>query len=373
MGDEQAWSARLAYLDLGEAEIAALRELRPLFEKHADALVDAFYRHLLSFSETRNLLRDPVVKQRLLAKQRSYLLSLAGPVLDLAYYEDRRQIGLTHERIGLRAHWYLGAYSLYFALLIPLIQQFWPDHDERAGRALLALQKLFMLDSGIAIESYEEQRLAEIQELADDLASAGLQREHAFREQSDELQRTRRRARAAEELASVGTLVAGLAHEIGTPMGVIQGHAKLLESAVASDGERWRLRTIQEQIARISRIIQTLLNLARPRAMRRAPVALDALLENTLAFVSEKLKRRGIEVESELQAAASVVGDAERLQQLFLNLFLNAADAMPEGGRLRVRLERAASGEVVVRVADSGQGIAPDDLPRIFDPFFTSK
>lgn len=373
MSQEQAWKERLAYLDLGEADMAALRELRPLFEQHADSLVDGFYRHLLSFSETRNLLRDPVVKQRLLAKQRSYLISLAGPTLDVAYYEDRRQIGLTHEKIGLRAHWYLGAYSLYLSLLVPLVREFGKGDTDRSSRVMMTLQKLFTLDAGIAIESYEEQRLAEIRELADELARVGLQREHAFREQSYELQRTRRRARAAEELASVGTLVAGLAHEIGTPMGVIQGHAKLLEPDVANDDARWRLRTIQEQIARISRIIQTLLNMARPREMRRAPVALDALLENTLSFVSEKLKLRGIAVQAELGRVPSVVGDAERLQQLFLNLFLNAADAMPEGGTLRVQLDTEADAEVVVRIADTGQGIPPEDLARIFDPFFTSK
>jgi signal transduction histidine kinase len=373
MSEEQAWRQRLAYLDIGEQDIALLRELRPVFEKHADSLVDSFYRHLLSFSETRNLLRDPVVKQRLLAKQREYLISLGGPALDPAYYEDRRQIGLTHERIGLRAHWYLGAYSLYLSLLTPIVSECWPNDVARTLRAAQALQKLFTLDAGIAIEAYEDQRLSEIQSLADELASAGLQREQTLREQSDELQRTRRRARAAEELASVGTLVAGLAHEIGTPMGVIQGHAKMLESAVSSDDGRWRLRTIQEQISRISRIIQTLLNLARPREMRRAPVALDALLENTLGFVREKLGRRKIEVEAKLGPAPSVVGDAERLQQVFLNLFLNAADAMPDGGTLRVILDCETAGEVQVRVADSGLGIRPEDLPRIFDPFFTSK
>jgi signal transduction histidine kinase len=309
----------------------------------------------------------------LLAKQRQYLISLAGPTLDLGYYEDRRQIGLAHERIGLRAHWYLGAYALYLSLLVPIVGAHWARDDARAARALHTLQKLFTLDSGIAIEAYEEQRLAEIQSLADELASAGLQREQTLREQSDELQRTRRRARAAEELASVGTLVAGLAHEIGTPMGVIQGHAKMLEAAVSNDDGIWRLRTIQEQIARISRIIQTLLNLARPREMRRAPVALDALLENTLGFVREKLERRKIQVEAALEPAPSVVGDAERLQQVFLNLFLNAADAMPEGGRLRVTLDHGTAGEVQVRIADSGGGIRPEDLPRIFDPFFTSK
>ena len=121
-------------------------------------------------------------------------------------------------------------------------------------------------------------------------------------------------------------------------MGVIQGHAKLLEPEVTGEQARWRLRTIQEQIARISKIIQTLLNMARPGRRRLVPVALEPLLETTLSFVSEKLKRRGIEVERAFEPTPSLVGDPERLQQLFLNLFLNAADAMPNGGELRVSL-----------------------------------
>jgi signal transduction histidine kinase len=156
-------------------------------------------------------------------------------------------------------------------------------------------------------------------------------------------------------------------------MSVIQGHAKLLEPAVAGEDARWRLRTIQEQIARISRIIQTLLNLARPRRSRRVPVSLGPLLETTLSFLSEKVESRGIRVERDLPAVASILGDPERLQQLFLNLLLNAVDAMPEGGALRIALAPAPDGGVCVRVADSGVGISAADLPRIFEPFFTSK
>jgi signal transduction histidine kinase len=188
------------------------------------------------------------------------------------------------------------------------------------------------------------------------------------------LRRSRADARAAEELASIATLVTGLAHEIGTPMGVIQGHAKLLEGKLPDDADaRWRLATIQSQIARISKIIQTLLNMARPRKARRQPVALDAVLESSLSFVGEKLGRRGIEVEREIAPVGSVIGDSERLQQLFLNLFLNAADAMPEGGRLQVSLARGDAADAVIRIADTGAGIRPEDLERIFDPFFTTK
>lgn len=363
---------RLAFLGLEASDLALLGELRALFEKHADRLVEAFYRHLLSFPATRRFLRDPEVTRRLLGTQRGYLLSLAGPEIDDAYVEGRRRIGEAHERIGLDLKWYLGAYGLYLQLLRPLIEEHYLGDPERAGRAVGALTKLLIFDAQIALETYVERRERDLERLNRELARAQRALARDLEEAGVELRHTERRARAAEELASVATLVAGLAHEIGTPMGVIQGHARLLERDVAGEQALWRLRTIQEQITRISRIIQALLNMARPARMQTRPVDLASVVETTLGFVSEKLRRRGIEAVTDLGPAPSVLGDAERLQQLLLNLFLNAADAMPEGGELRVAVA-PEDDRVRVVVEDTGMGIDPDHLPRLFEPFFSTK
>jgi len=373
MSSPQDRELRLSFLNLRPADLESLRILREPLEKHADAFVGAFYRHLLSFQATRDLLGDPEVKERLLASQRTYLLSLAGPVIDEAFVAERRRIGEVHERVGLEPRFYLGAYALYLSLLTPIAFEACGQDAQRGADVLVALQKLLMLDAQLAVEAYIDRRESELHYLTNELAKEGRRLARAYETQRSELRQTASRARVAEELASVGTLVAGLAHEIGTPMGVIQGHAKLLEPAVASEDALWRLRTIQEQIGRISRIIQTLLNLARPRRSGRVPVALAPLLDTTLSFLSEQLKRRAIRVERAFQEVPSVTGDPERLQQLFLNLFLNAIDAMPDGGELRVSLAEAQEGDVEVRVADSGVGISATDLPRIFEPFFTSK
>jgi signal transduction histidine kinase len=365
---------RLAFLNLGDADRERLERLRPMIEKNADSFVAAFYRHLLSFQPTRELLRDPEVKDRLLKKQREYLLSLTSPSFDESFERERRRIGEVHERIGLEPRWYLGAYSIYFSLLAPLVyEEFGPDPRAAQGH-LISLQKLLTLDAELAMESYIDRKQSELEYLADELAKEGRRLAEDYETQKVELRLTADRARAAEELASVATLVAGLAHEIGTPMGVIQGHAKLLENAVQGEDASWRLRTIQEQIGRISKIIQTLLNMARPGRTRRLPVELPALIESSLSFVREKLGRRRIEIDKEIAAAGTVLGDAERLQQLFLNLFLNAADAMPDGGVLSVslRVDEEAE-EVRVVVHDSGLGIEPAVLEQIFDPFFTTK
>jgi signal transduction histidine kinase len=365
---------RLAFLNLGDEDRSLLADLEPVLERHADSLVAAFYRHLLSFGPTRELLRDPKVKDRLLGKQREYLVSLARPGFDADFVAERRRIGEVHQRIGLDPRWYLGAYALYQSLLTPVIWEIGVRCDpERGARTATALQKLLWFDAQLAMEAYIEASRRNQDYLTEELAEQSRQLEREFEDQGVALRRSREQAREAEELASVATLVAGLAHEIGTPMSVIQGHARMLESKLTDDDARWRLETIRSQISRISKIIQTLLNMARPHKARRVPVALDALLDTSLSFVGEKLARRRIEVDRELKPVGSVPGDPERLQQLFLNLFLNAADAMAEGGRLRVSLTRDEDDHALVLVADTGTGIRPEHLDKVFDPFFTTK
>lgn len=363
----------LHYFEYGEVDRGLLADLGPLLEKNADVLVAAFYRHLLSFPSTRHLLRDPAAKERLLEMQRRYVVSLAGPVVDEAYVAERERIGEVHERIGLEPRWYLGAYALYLSLLTPLVCERFALEPSRGERTLVALQKLLLFDAALAMETYVQRRERELEYLNQELSKSGRELAHDLEQQQAQLAQTTERARAAEQLASIGTLVAGLAHEIGTPMGVIQGHAKLLESKLTDEQARWRLQTIQDQIARISRIIQSLLNMARPHRATGAPVALAPLLDNTLAFLREKLARREIVAIRELGEVPSIRGDPERLQQLFLNLFLNAADAMPDGGELRVALRPRGAGEVEVAVSDTGSGIAEEDLARVFDPFYTTK
>jgi len=364
---------RLGYLDLGSSDLERLAALQPLLEKHASGLVDSFYRHLLSFRPTRQLLGDPAVRERLVTTQRDYLLSLADPTIDDAYLEHRRHIGEAHERIGLEPRWYLGAYTLYLSLLIPLVYEAELHNPIEASRTIVSLQKRLSLDAQIAMEAYIDHQQRQLQYFTHELARESRLLARNFEDQKVELQLTENRARVAEELASVATLVTGLAHEIGTQMGVIQGHANQLESAVSDEGAKWRLRTIQEQVSRISKIIQTLLNMARPGKARLVPVSLKSVIETTLSFLTEQFSRRGIEARSEVDSAPSVLGDPERLQQLFLNMFMNAVDAMPDGGELRVALEPTAGGKIKITVADDGQGIPERDLPRIFDPFFTSK
>jgi len=364
---------QLAFLGLGEDERKYLRALRPILERHADTVVAGFYRHLLSFERTRFLLRDPAVKERLLVKQRDYLLSLADASYDEEFLASRVAIGETHEAIGLEPNWYLGAYAIYFSLIAPVVIETYRKDPDRAERTLLALEKQFQLDSVLAMEAYIRRHERELAYLNRELATAGQHLAREFEDQRAELKQTEQRARAAEDLASVATLVTGLAHEIGTPMSVIQGHAELLESSIGDEQERRRLRTIREQIERISRIIHALLNTAQPREPVLVPVSVAPVLDNALSFLTEKFRQNGIEVDRRFIRAPEIRGDSEKLQRLFLNLLLNAVDAMPRGGRIVASLGTEGDGKVEVRIRDTGAGIPEDQLSKIFQPFYTTK
>ena len=186
-------------------------------------------------------------------------------------------------------------------------------------------------------------------------------------------QQAEERARMAEELASIGTLAAGIAHDIGTPMNVILGYADLMEAGLPDEKNRGRARLIREQVHRITELIQTLLNVARPHDSVSLPVDLAETLDGSLGFFHERLRRRGIAVERDFAQIPSVQGDPDRLQQVFLNVFANAADAMPDGGTLAVSLGTRDAATVIVRVRDTGTGMPPEEMERVFEPFFTTK
>ena len=364
---------RLAFFELGDEDRENLARLRPLLEKHADALVAAFYRHLLSFEPARALLADSEVKNRLLVKQRDYLLSLASPTLDADYFGQRLEIGRTHLRVGLEPRFYLGAYALYMRLLVPAILEQWQREIPAAERIIVSLQKLLILDASVAMDSYIARREERLSYLNEELAKTSLELEHRWEVEHELSREATARARAAEELVSLATIVAALAHEIGTPMGVIQGHAELLERSVTDERGRQRLQTIREQIERISHIIQTLLNMARPSEREDAPVDLVGVLRETLAFLAEKLRVHRIETVLELPARARVSGKADKLQQLFINLVINAIDAMKSGGRLGIRIRPLGADRWQIAVSDTGHGMPPETLARIFEPFFSTK
>ena len=177
-----------------------------------------------------------------------------------------------------------------------------------------------------------------------------------------------------EKLTSLGLLAAGVAHEVNTPLAVISNYIQMLAKQMPEGDPRQSLiDKIVKQTFRASEIVNNLLNFSRTGAAEAASVDVNRVVEETLSLVAHPLKSAQIQVVKELgDALPPVHGSANKLQQVFLNLFLNARDAMPGGGMLEVRTG-AHNGSVEIEIADTGGGIPREDIHRIFDPFFTTK
>lgn len=179
----------------------------------------------------------------------------------------------------------------------------------------------------------------------------------------------------SERMASVGLLAAGVAHEVNTPLTGISSYTQMLiEGAEPDDARLEVLKKIERQVFRATRIVNGLLNLSRPgQAEATGPVDVNGVMNDVLVLVEHQLRTSNIRIRRELSKAPTVAQGVEgKLQQVFLNLILNARDAMPNGGWLSIR-SRIEDDRAVIDVADTGAGIANADLSRIYDPFFTTK
>ncbi len=187
----------------------------------------------------------------------------------------------------------------------------------------------------------------------------------------DELER---RLVQADKLSSIGLLAAGVAHEVNTPLAVISTYAQMLAKQISGDDQKSKLLDkIAKQTFRASEIVNSLLSFSRTSPTEFVEVDVNRVIQETLNLIEHQLEKSNIKVELDLeQALGGVKGNSGKLQQVFLNLFLNARDAMESGGTLAVRT-RCEEGFARIDVVDSGQGIPPEHMARIYDPFFTTK
>ena len=183
-----------------------------------------------------------------------------------------------------------------------------------------------------------------------------------------------RRLVQADKLSSIGLLAAGVAHEVNTPLAVISTYAQMLAKQISGDEQKSKLLDkIAKQTFRASEIVNSLLSFSRTSPTEFVEVDVNKVIRETLNLIEHQLEKSSIDVKLNLeQALPGVKGNSGKLQQVFLNLFLNARDAMESGGTLAVRTWNE-DGFARVQVVDTGQGIPPEHLARIYDPFFTTK
>ncbi len=180
----------------------------------------------------------------------------------------------------------------------------------------------------------------------------------------------------SQKLESIGQLAAGVAHELNTPLGIVLGYTQLMLEDFNSDSEYHEWLTIQEKHLRIcKRIVSDLLRFSRTTETDKKPLNLNEVLDQVISVVEHTFGLDKIEIERQFaRELPSILGDPEKLQQVFLNLLNNAHDAIGSEGSVTVATRHdREKGDVVVSVADTGHGIPPEVLPRIFDPFFTTK
>jgi signal transduction histidine kinase len=186
-------------------------------------------------------------------------------------------------------------------------------------------------------------------------------------------------AKRAKYLASLGEMAAGVAHEIRNPLNAIRGFAQLLhDKQPAGESKEWT-NIIVEEVDRMNRIVQDMLDFSRQRVPTLIPVDIDEMLQATLRELQAQLDANQVQMDYQWSPQLPhALGNADKLKQVFLNVIRNGLEAMPGGGRMRIRarVDIAVEGEgqeLIVSIADNGIGMDEDTLGKIFDPFFTKK
>jgi PAS domain S-box-containing protein len=478
------------FISFSSEEAKILRKLKKHLAPEVNKFVEQFYRHLLSFAQTRSLLTDLEIIARLKRAQTEYYLSLFSGNYGKEYVSQRLRIGCAHERISLSPVWYLGTYSLYFQYLLPRIIQLYPKNPARQKKTLLALSKVLIMDMQLAVEAYHSRAMQVIQKTNERLAhllverterlkdmesgysdlvenspemifsvdgegqiltinKTGLEKlgyrpeeirqkaieemvtptyryraiEHlrqviqegyseleavfltgsgteleleisssAMYSATGEFQRARSFARDVtdrkklerqllrwERLAAVGSMSAKVAHEIKNPLSALSLNMELLQDELNgyqnadTQEARTLLTSMSTELGRLTTLTDEYLQFARLPKQNPEPINLNDLFTHLIPLLRAELHRRGIRLSLNLPAELpSLEGERNQLMQIFINLIRNAEEALPKGGQISISAAQSDS-FLQIKVADTGLGIDPADLPKIFDPFYTTK
>lgn len=253
------------------------------------------------------------------------------------------------------------------------------SRQDELGQLALAFNRMLQ-----RVQNFNQELQLKVEEATRDQA----ERNEELRKLNERLFDIQRELSRSERLAAVGQLAAMVSHEIATPLHSVSGHVQiLLQEQTADDRTLNRLRIMESQIGRVVEILERLLGTSRPEERLEA-VDVNALLRELSDLTGPAIDQKGVTLSLELESSLPAVrGDPGQLQQVCLNLILNAVEAMPEGGLLTAQTRslrrtdptgvsgngREGDRLVEITVSDTGVGIAPVDLSRIFDPFFTTK
>jgi signal transduction histidine kinase len=194
-----------------------------------------------------------------------------------------------------------------------------------------------------------------------------------LREQADQIIEIEDQLRRADRLSALGELSAGMAHEIRNPLGSIRGTAEILRDGVAVDDPKLEFADILiREVDRLNKVLEDFLHFAKPAPVDQGRFSANQAVGDVLELTRQQAVRNRVEVQVSLDDDVDVPGQGEQIKQALLNLVLNALQAMPDGGTLRVST-RIIANEIHIEVSDNGPGVAPEDRDRIFNPFVTTR
>jgi signal transduction histidine kinase len=266
-------------------------------------------------------------------------------------------------------------FNLHSLVVIPLLARgkvmgvIAADHSEpgkNVTRETLESMMAFAEQAGLAIHNafmYQE------------LKSFSEQMEEKIQKTTADLKKTEAQLIRSEKLASLGELAAGIAHEIRNPLTSINILIHSLAESLSSENiHREDLRVIEEEIERINEIIDQFLRFGKPSPPHFEETDVISILEEILQLLRLQIEKQRIHVEKEFQLLPPAVLDREQLKQVILNLVMNALQAMPEGGRLRLSVQKPGKDRwIQIGIQDSGTGIPPEYMDKLFDPFFSTR
>lgn len=333
----------LGYVGFGQTDAEALRELHPIAQPHFPRIAEVFYKRILEHPNARRALEGGEAE---IGRLKKLLIEWMGTTLlgpwDLAYFERRTRIGRAHVRIGLPQHYMFGAMNVLRREFETVVTTELVNRPERASAMRAAVDRILDVELGIMLFIYREDQ---------------------------EVQR----------LAGVRTLTAGLSHEIRNPLNAATLQLAVLERRIRRmPGEAQAdalppLLLVQEEIRRLDQLLEEFLRFARPHEIGDEPVLVAPLIERVTELLATDAERRGISLTLRLDPDIKTRGEESRLREVVMNLLLNALDASPQGGEIRVSASAAGPGQIELRVEDAGAGVSPKIRDKVFQPFFTTK
>jgi signal transduction histidine kinase len=340
------------YVAFDHRDAANLRALGRIVERHLPAVAERFYQAVQGHPATRRVLAGDAGRgQTLRGVLLTWLRGLFCGVYDAEYARQRAQIGRTHVRVGLPQHFMIVAMEMVWQELGQLIRS-QPATGKNAK--LASLHKLLTIETGLMLESYRGSQIAEVRQVERDAMQA--------------------RLREAEQLAQIGQLAASLAHEIKNPLAGISGAIQVIRASLKESDPHWPvLGEVLRQISRLDRSVKDLLVYARPKPPQYQRCDLRRAMERVLTLLRKEPEFERVRFEHRIPAGVPpIAADEHQLEQLLMNLLLNAAQASPPGGVVRL-LTAAQDGRVRVVVEDRGCGMTLEVARRALEPFFTTK